>query len=189
MNFIRILKSYYIKHLNNKCINFDIDNSSKINWSNQFINSKQNCTFSLGKQSIFEGLFIFDQNNANIIVGDRTFIGGETKIIAAKEVEIGNDVLISWGCTVVDHDSHSTNFENRKDDVINWRNSIKNWQYVNIKKVTIGNKVWIGFGVSILKGVTIGEGAVVAAGSVVTKDVEPYTIVGGNPAKFIKISK
>ncbi|MBW7952730.1 MAG: antibiotic acetyltransferase, partial [Chitinophagaceae bacterium] len=38
----------------------------------------------------------------------------------------------------------------------------------------------------ILKGVTIGEGAIVAAGSVVTKDVAPYTIVGGNPAKFIK---
>jgi acetyltransferase-like isoleucine patch superfamily enzyme len=46
--------------------------------------------------------------------------------------------------------------------------------------------VWIGFNSIILKGVTIGEGAVIAAGSVVTKDVSPYTIVGGNPAKFLK---
>ena len=59
----------------------------------------------------------------------------------------------------------------------------------SIKKVSIGNKVWIGFGVSILKGISIGEGAVIAAGSVVTKNVEAYTVVGGNPAKFIKENK
>lgn len=52
--------------------------------------------------------------------------------------------------------------------------------------VKIGNDVWIGAGSIILSGITIGDGAVIAAGSIVTKDVEPYTIVGGNPAKFIK---
>ena len=52
--------------------------------------------------------------------------------------------------------------------------------------ISIGNKAWIGFGVTILKGVTIGEGSDIAAGSVVTKDVPSYTLVGGNPAKFIK---
>lgn len=51
---------------------------------------------------------------------------------------------------------------------------------------TIGNDVWIGRDCSIMSGVTIGDGAVVAANSVVTKDVEPYSIVGGNPARFIK---
>ncbi|PZP67765.1 MAG: transferase [Delftia acidovorans] len=50
----------------------------------------------------------------------------------------------------------------------------------------IGNDVWIGCGAIILRGVEIGDGAIVAAGSVVTKDVEPYTIVGGTPAKIIK---
>jgi acetyltransferase-like isoleucine patch superfamily enzyme len=143
----------------------------------------------LGKQSIFEGLFIFDRDNATLKIGNRTFIGGETKIIAAQEIEIGDDVLISWGCTIVDHDSHAVDFEKRKDDVVNWGKGIKNWEHVTIKKVTVCDKVWIGFGVNILKGVTIGEGAVVAAGSLVTKDVAPYTIVGGNPAKFIKENK
>ncbi|WP_312837871.1 CatB-related O-acetyltransferase [Atlantibacter hermannii] len=50
----------------------------------------------------------------------------------------------------------------------------------------IGNDVWLGGGVTICKGVSIGDGAVVAAGSVVTKDVPPYAIVGGVPAKIIK---
>ena len=50
----------------------------------------------------------------------------------------------------------------------------------------IGNDVWIGYGATILNGVTRGDGAIVAAGSVVVKDVPPYAIVGGNPAKIIK---
>lgn len=50
----------------------------------------------------------------------------------------------------------------------------------------IGNDVWIGYGVYIRRGVTIGDGAVIGAGAVVTKDVEPYTIVGGTPAKLIR---
>lgn len=52
--------------------------------------------------------------------------------------------------------------------------------------ITIGSLAWIGAKAIVLPGVTIGEGAVVAAGAVVTKDVEPWTVVGGNPAKFIK---
>lgn len=53
-------------------------------------------------------------------------------------------------------------------------------------KVTIGHDVWIGANVIILPRVNVGNGAIIGAGSVITKDVEPYTIVAGNPAKFIK---
>jgi galactoside O-acetyltransferase len=62
----------------------------------------------------------------------------------------------------------------------------KVWTHVERQPVTIESKAWIGFNVIILKGVTIGEGAIVGAGSVVTKDVPPYTIVGGNPARVIR---
>lgn len=52
--------------------------------------------------------------------------------------------------------------------------------------VVVGNDVWVGWGALILSGVTIGDGAVIAAESVITKDVAPYSIVGGNPAKHIR---
>ena len=52
--------------------------------------------------------------------------------------------------------------------------------------ITIEDKVWIGFGVNILKGVTIGEGAVIGACSVVTKDIPPYAVAVGNPARVVR---
>ncbi|AHI52386.1 CatB-related O-acetyltransferase [Spiroplasma culicicola] len=57
---------------------------------------------------------------------------------------------------------------------------------VNKGNTVIGNDVWIGYGSIIMPGVTIGNGSIIAAGSVIVKDVEPYTIVGGNPAKLIR---
>lgn len=63
------------------------------------------------------------------------------------------------------------------NDFFEWRKS--NW-------VTIGHDVWIGHGVTVTAGVTIGTGAVIGAGAVVTRDVDPYTVVGGVPAKPIK---
>jgi acetyltransferase-like isoleucine patch superfamily enzyme len=58
----------------------------------------------------------------------------------------------------------------------------------NVSKgdVVIGNDVWIGSNVTIMSGVTVGDGSVIAANSTVTKNVDPYTIVGGNPGRFIK---
>ena len=69
------------------------------------------------------------------------------------------------------------------------RNKFKEYAFSDEKEkffVEIGNDVWIGYDVKILAGVHIGDGAIIAAGSVVTKDVDPYTIVGGVPAKPIR---
>ena len=58
--------------------------------------------------------------------------------------------------------------------------------YYTAPDVKIGNDVWIGYGVTIVNNITVGDGAVIAAGSVVTKDVPPYAIVGGVPAKILR---
>ena len=63
----------------------------------------------------------------------------------------------------------------------------KNWEHVQRSKIRIGDKAWIGFNSIILKGVTIGEGAVIAAGSIVIHDVPEWSVVGGNPAKVIRL--
>jgi acetyltransferase-like isoleucine patch superfamily enzyme len=107
-------------------------------------------------------------------------------LIAAEKIEIGDDVLIAWGCTLVDHNSHSIRFSERSKDVRDWIKGEKDWKNVVVSPILIGNKVWIGFGAIILKGVTIGEGAIIGSGSVVTKDVPAWAIVAGNPAKIIR---
>ena len=178
---VKYFYGVYVKSKYKKCL--FVGKGSKLSF-NKFV-FKKNCSISIGKQSMVQCSFYFDKENAKITIGNRTFIGG-SKIISAEGIEIGDDILMSWGCTIVDHDSHSLSFLERKDDVVNWLSDKKVWEMVSIKKVKIHNKVWIGFDVKILKGVTIGEGAVVAAGSIVTKDVQPYTLVGGIPAKFIK---
>lgn len=122
---------------------------------------------------------------AEIQIGNRTFIGNGA-LVAARSIVIGSDVLISWGVTIVDHQSHSIEFVERAKDVTEWLHGRKDWTHVKVSPVRIGDKVWIGFGASVLPGVTIGEGAVVGACAVVTKDVEPWTVVAGNPARVIR---
>jgi acetyltransferase-like isoleucine patch superfamily enzyme len=73
------------------------------------------------------------------------------------------------------------------DHKVNWVSTFPHKQQNGTKgDIIIGNDVWISHGVTIMSGVTIGDGAIVAANSHVVKNVEPYTIVGGNPAKYIR---
>ena len=145
---------------------------------------KNNCTVDIDRDTQVSGRLIFDRENAKISIGQRSFINGD--LIAAQEIWIGSDVMISWGTTIVDHNSHAIAFSQRANDITEWRKGKKDWSNVACLPVQISDKAWIGFNVIILKGVQIGEGAIVGAGSVVTKDVAPWTIVGGNPAKLIR---
>lgn len=86
-----------------------------------------------------------------------------------ERITIGIDAHIGPEVLIRDSDSHTTG-EGRTPT----------------QPIMIGDRVWIGARAIILKGVTIGEGAVIAAGSIVTKDVEPNTLVAGNPARFIR---
>ena len=99
----------------------------------------------------------------NVINFNCLFDGRKFQIQTGDDVSIGPEAAI----LTLGHDPQSPDFTDRGGDVI------------------IGNRVWIAYRAIILPGITIGEGAVVGAGAVVTKDVEPYTIVAGNPARKI----
>lgn len=108
------------------------------------------------------------QKPAILKIGERCSIGDRTEIHCGERIEIGDEVLISWDCVIMDRDYHGYDGKEKK------------------LPVEIGNKAWIGCRTIILKGVEIGEGAVIGAGSVVTRNVEPYSMYAGNPACFIK---
>ena len=106
----------------------------------------------------------------NLRIGDQSCIGPHVEIYNKACVTIGSNAVVSQG-TYICTAGHDTGSELMR---------------LVTRPVVIGDRVWIGARAIILPGVTIGEGAVVAAGAVVTKDVEPWAVVGGNPAKFIK---
>ena len=151
----------------------------------------------IGEKCHINGSFILEREIGKISVGDRTYIGSGTNILCATGIIIGSDVLIAWGITIMDHDSHSTRWQDRAEDVENWRlgmlgggtqkaAQLKDWGVVPMSPVIIENKVWIGFNSILLKGIHVGEGAVIAAGSVVSNDIPSYCVVAGNPARIVR---
>ncbi len=142
-------------------------------------------TLEIGQATLMHAKVSFDSAEATVKIGDRCYLG-RSHLVCHTGISIGDDVIISWGVTIVDHNSHALDWGRRRHDVTNWMKGIKNWVGVKIAPVTIGNKVWIGFGATILKGVTVGEGAVIGAQAVVTHDVPAYTVVAGNPARIIR---
>jgi len=139
----------------------------------------------VGSDSIVKSQIYFEKSSAVVKIGSRSFVG-KGMISVADQVEIGDDVMISWGVTIADHNSHSLKFTERSEDILSWKSKKKDWKNVKISRLMICDKSWIGFNSILLKGITIGEGAIIGAGSVVTKDVPPWTIVAGNPAQIIR---
>jgi acetyltransferase-like isoleucine patch superfamily enzyme len=139
----------------------------------------------IGNDSIIQALISFDREGAAVVIGDRCYIGA-SHVVCAHNIVLQDDVVVSWGVTIVDHNSHDVKWEGRKNDITNWGVGIKEWDNVAIGEVVIKERAWIGFNATILKGVTIGREAVVGAGAIVTRDVPDFAIVGGNPAKIIR---
>lgn len=116
-------------------------------------------------------------------MGDNVFIGRNCSVTTSSSgrspIRIGNNVMLAERVQIIggNHAFDRTNIP------INQQGEGKQGA------ITIEDDVWIGASAIVLTGVKIGKGSVVAAGSVVTKSVEPYFIVGGNPAKLIKKRK
>ena len=121
-------------------------------------------------------------------IGDHSFLGPHSRLWVLDSITIGNFVLIGPRVDVFDNDSHPLDARSRREDARSHleRNQPMDYSKVSRAAVVIEDDVWIGTKSTILKGVRIGRGAVVAADSVVTREVSPFTLVGGNPAREIR---
>jgi acetyltransferase-like isoleucine patch superfamily enzyme len=108
---------------------------------------------------------------AELIIGNNTFVNTGTILSASNRIVIGNNVQIANQVILMDGDFHG----------VEDREVMK-----TAGEIIVEDDVWIATRAMVLKGVRIGKGSTVAAGSVVTKDVPPYTLVGGVPAKIIR---
>lgn len=106
---------------------------------------------------------------AGVVIGAHSVVNRDVLLDGRSGLRIGDNVSISEGSQILtlEHDPN--------DPAFGWRGG----------PVVIGDRVFLGARSTVLPGVTVGEGAVVAAGAVVTKDVDPFTIVGGVPARLI----
>lgn len=127
------------------------------------------------------------QGSGQISIGDHSCVYERSIIGSVKSIHIGSCVIISNHVHIYDNNNHPTDPALRRKmcmegfDGDPWR-----WRHAGAAPVVIEDNVWIGEYAAVMKGVTIGQGSVVAAHAVVTKDVPPYTIVAGNPARVVK---
>jgi acetyltransferase-like isoleucine patch superfamily enzyme len=151
-------------------------------------NSQSKDKIVIGKNTHIRGQLLILKYGGSIKIGDNCYIGDGTRIWSGESIIIGDNVLISHNVSIIDTNSHEMDFLERAERYIDL---ISNGPWdskgsIITSPITINDYVWVSFGATILKGVTIGKGAIVAAGAVVTKNVEPWTVVAGNPAVVVK---
>jgi acetyltransferase-like isoleucine patch superfamily enzyme len=131
----------------------------------------------LGEGVLFEpGVWITAPGQARVRIGEGTFLNRNVMVAAQELVEIGAHCMLANGCFVSDAN-------HRFDDP----NKPITWQGFDSKGPTrIGENCWLGAGVIVTSGVTIGERCVIGANSVVTKDIEPFSIAAGSPARVLR---
>ncbi len=125
--------------------------------------------------------------DGRIHVGTHTALNGTT-IIANEYVEIGNHCLLAWGSVITDSWSVSLDTETRRK-ILHLASQDLNRQLLPTDKpspVIIQDNVWIGFDSVILPGVRLGRGSVIGCKTIISKDVPPYAIMVGNPARLIR---
>lgn len=147
-----------------------------------YMSSVTNCKFG-----VFNTIYN-DVSLNNVNLGDFTYIAEDTKISRTsigKFCSIGSDCKIGLGKHPAKDfvSTHPIFFSTLKQAQITFADRDYFEEFENIE---IGNDVWIGANVIVVDGVKIGDGVIVAAGSVITKNIPPYTIVGGVPAKIIR---
>ena len=115
-------------------------------------------------------------SRSRLTIGDNTDIPHPISIFVADEVSIGSNCLIV-STLIADNPGHTMNYETRLGERVDLE---------RVGKVRIGDYAWAGHSSMIIGNVTVGAGAVIAAGAVVTRDVPPFCVVAGNPARPVK---
>lgn len=124
----------------------------------------------------FGGQKVKSRNKIRLKIGDNVDIGNNTFISANNNIQVGDHVIMSAYVFITDHDHGFTDIEK----------NLHQQPLTNNGYVIIGDNVFLGVKSTILKNVTIGRHSVVAANAVVTKDIPPYSVAAGSPAKVIK---
>lgn len=129
--------------------------------------------FELGTDSTIEDFSAINNGVGSVVIGDRTKIGLSNTIIGP--VKIGNDIRLAQNITL-------SGLNHNYEDV----NLPIHVQGVSTSQIVIEDDCWLGANVVVVAGVTIGKHSIIAAGSVVTKDVPPFSVAVGNPARVLK---
>lgn len=141
----------------------------------------------IGCNTLVAGELLIFPHGGSISLGEWCFIGEGARIWSAASINIGDRVLISHNVNIFDSLTHPLRAQQRHEQ---FKAIMQTGHPHSIdlgeRPVSVKSDAWIGANACVLRGVTIGEGAVVGAGAVVTKDVPPYTIAAGNPARVIR---
>jgi acetyltransferase-like isoleucine patch superfamily enzyme len=178
---------YYIKRMLRRatCV---LGVGSRLGWSASIYNgSADSQTISVGTNSIIKGELLVFPHAGRIAIGDWCYVGEGARIWSAESIEIGNRVMLSHNVNILDSLTHpfSAKLRHRHFRRIATVGHPKSVD-LGERPIRICDDAWIATGATVLRGVTVGRGAIIGAGAVVTKDVEPWTVVGGNPARVIR---
>ncbi|MEM8831456.1 MAG: acyltransferase [Cyanobacteria bacterium P01_G01_bin.19] len=120
------------------------------------------------------GVIIRTHDGGQVEIGEHTYIGPYSSLVGHGKIEIGKDCRIASHCSIC---AHNYNFNETATAIRK--------QGINFKGITIEDDCWLGSGVRVVDGVTIAQGSVIGTGAVVTKDIPPYSIAVGVPAKVV----
>lgn len=152
-----------------------IRSRARLGWGTRLSSAGQDSQLIIGEHVCLDrGVDIKSHDNGYVEIGQDSYLGPYTCIAGPGRITIGKDCLIA---------SHSAIYANNHD-FTDFTQKIRN-QGITAKGIVIEDDCWLGSGVRVLDGVTIHQGSVIGAGAVVTKDIPPYSVAVGVPAKVI----